>query len=112
MVAFFPKPKIKRYQLIKANSSKCAVAKLCKVLRLSRNSYYAWDNKSESNRSRENKELNKIKKIHKESHAIFGSLRITQAINQDSQKPVNHKRVERIMKENDIHSRVFKNLKL
>lgn len=103
---------MKRYQFIKANSNNYTVAKLCKVLRVSRSGYYTWDNKPESNRSRENKELlDKIKKIHKESHDIFGSVKITQTVNQDSQKPINHKRVERIMKENGIHSKVAKKFK-
>lgn len=42
---------------------------------------------------------------------MFGSVKITKMVNKDGSIPVNHKRVERIMKENGIRSRVSKKFK-
>ncbi len=42
---------------------------------------------------------------------MFGSVKITREINKKSKKPINHKRVERIMSENGIKSKVSKKFK-
>lgn len=55
--------------------------------------------------------LNKIQTIHNKSGKVFGSIKITQIVNKESTTPVNHKRIERIMSENGIKSRVFKKFK-
>jgi putative transposase len=41
----------------------------------------------------------------------IGSIKITKKLNDENPKPVNHKRVERIMHENEIRSRVAKEFK-
>ena len=88
------------------------MAKQCKVLSVSRSSYYAWDIRPESYRSKENKSLlGKITNIYNKSKKVFGSIKVTRMINNESKKPVNHKRVERIMSENGIRSRVAKKFK-
>lgn len=88
------------------------MAKQCKVLSVSRSSYYAWDIRPESYRSKENKSLlGKITNIYNKSKKVFGSIKVTRMINNESKKPVNHKRVERIMSENCIRSRVAKKFK-
>lgn len=105
-------PQVKRFEFIKANCHNHRIAKLCKVLSVSRSSYYAWDKRPESKRSKENKDLlDKIKIIHKENGNVFGSVKITKMLNKNSDKPVNHKRVERIMNEHGIRSRVAKKFK-
>jgi len=82
------------------------------VLCVSRSSYYAWDNRPESNRSKENKYLlEQIKNIHEKSDKVYGSVKITREINSGNTKPVNHKRVERIMSENSIRSKVCRKFK-
>lgn len=79
---------------------------------MSRSSYYAWDKRPESQRSKENKQLlEQIQTIHKENRNVFGSVKITKIVNMKSDKPINHKRVERIMNENGIKSRVSKKFK-
>lgn len=55
--------------------------------------------------------LNKIQTIHNKSGKVFGSIKITQIVNKESTTPVNHKRIERIMSENGIKSRVSKKFK-
>ena len=88
------------------------MAKQCKVLAVSRSSYYAWDIRPESYRSKENKSLlGKINNIYNKSKKVFGSIKVTIMINKESKKPFNHKRIERIMSENGIRSRVAKKFK-
>jgi putative transposase len=88
------------------------VAKQCKVLCVSRSSYYAWDIRPESDRSKQNKSLlGKIINIYTRSKNVFGSIKVTRMINKESKNPINHKRVERIMSENGIKSRVAKKFK-
>jgi putative transposase len=79
---------------------------------VSRSSYYAWDKRPESKRTKENRTLlEKIKLIHNKSKKVYGSVKITKIINTKSESPVNHKRIERIMSENGIKSRVSKKFK-
>lgn len=79
---------------------------------MSRSGYYAWDKRPESKRSKENKHLlERIQAIHKKSGNVYGSVKINKIINKDSSKPINHKRVERIMSKNGIKSRVSKKFK-
>ena len=88
------------------------MAKQCKVLSVSRSSYYAWDIRPESYRSKQNKSLlGTITNIYNKSKKVFGSIKVTRMINNESKKCVNHKRVERIMSENGIRSRVAKKFK-
>ncbi|WP_154674922.1 IS3 family transposase [Desnuesiella massiliensis] len=102
-------PKVKRFEFIKANCNKYRIAKLCEVLCVSRSSYYAWDKRPQSKREIENRSLlRKIQTIHNKSGKVFGSIKITQIINKEEPKPINHKRVERLMSENGIRSRVSK----
>jgi len=55
--------------------------------------------------------LKQIQTIHKKTNNVFGSVKITKLINEESNKPINHKRIERIMSENGIRSRVSKKFK-
>lgn len=88
------------------------MVKLCKALCVKRSSYYARDKRPESTREKENKKLlERIKSIHKKSKNVFGSVKITRKLNEKSDVPINHKRVERIMNENNIKSKVAKKFK-
>ena len=88
------------------------IAKLCMVFSVSRSSYYAWEKRPESNRSKENKVLlQKIKDIHNASNKVYGSTKITKKLNKKSEVHINHKRVERLMSENDIKSKVKRKFK-
>lgn len=53
----------------------------------------------------------KIQSIHNKSKKVFGSIKITKEINKITSSPVNHKRIERIMRENQIRSKVSKKFK-
>lgn len=49
--------------------------------------------------------------IHEKSKKVYGSTKITRILNKGNSEAVNHKRVERIMKENGIKSKVAKKFK-
>ena len=88
---------------IEANRSNYQVAKMAQWLKVSRIGYYAWRKRHSSLRDMENRRLlDEIRRIHEEYRQVYGSRKIMQELSNHRDKPVNHKRVERIMKENDI----------
>ena len=87
------------------------MAKLCRVLEVSRSGYYAWDNRPKSARAIENEIIIKqIKAIHKKKRQTYGSRKMTAEIRR-SGKVINHKRIERLMKETGIRSKIAKKFK-
>ena len=79
--------------------------------KVSRSGYYAWLRHKPSLRDKNNTELLQlIQQIHEENHRTYGSTRITRAL-RDNGHPVNHKRVERIMRENDIRAKARRKYK-
>ncbi len=88
------------------------VEKMCKVLRLSRSSYYNWKNRKPSNRDQENKVLEKmIREIHLKSKGTYGSPRISRELKElgfSASKP----RVARLMKSIGIQSKIRKKWKV
>lgn len=79
---------------------------MCKVLSVSRSGFYKWLNKKPSAREIENEYLvDEIQKIHKKSHWIYGSPRITSVLNAKEIK-VSRPRVARLMKSEGIKSRI------
>ena len=94
------------------NRSGYRVAKMAQWLQVSKSGYYAWRKRSKSLRCMENETLLKeIIQIHEASRNTYGGRKITHEINRKSEKPVNHKRVERIMRENGIRSKSHKKYK-
>lgn len=66
-----------RYRFIKEHEKQFQSAVMCQALRVSRSGYYAWQNREESSRSRENKRLLvEIKAVHKKSRGTYGSPRV------------------------------------
>ncbi|GEM_PF-5093827 len=52
--------------------------------------YYAWDKRSESKRTIENKSLlSKIQDIHNKLTMFFRDIRVTQIINKEADRPIN-----------------------
>ncbi len=101
-----------RYLYMEQNRSKYRIAKMAQWLQVSKSGYYAWRKRSKSLRCMENESLLKeIIRIHEASHGTYGGRKITHEINRCSEKPVNHKRVERIMRENGIRSKSHKKYK-
>lgn len=94
-----------KYQFIDKYRFEFRVEKMCRVLEVSRSGYYAWKRRPQSSRSQANgKLLKQIEQVHKENREVYGSIRVTKALNK---KKINcgKNRVARLMKENHICSK-------
>ena len=79
--------------------------------KVSRSGYYAWRSRKPSLRDKDNnKLLDIIKQIHKKSNKTYGSTRIVREVRKKGIK-ANHKRIKRIMKENDIRGKARRKYK-
>ena len=88
------------------------IEKMCKVLKVSSSSYYNWVKKPISKKQkRDDFLLFKIKAAHIKSKGTYGSPRITKELNMKG-IGVSQKTVARIMKNNNIKSRVKKKYKI
>ena len=77
---------------------------MCKVLEVSRSGYYAWRKRPSSARKMANQELlQAIRKVHQESHEIYGSPRITEELHHQGWI-CGENRVARLMREHDIRA--------
>jgi len=100
-----------KYRFISVHRETFKVGRMCKLLNVSRSSYYAWLKRPESRRSRENKSLeDKIRVLHKTSHGIYGSPRIHRDL-VDAGIRCGKNRVARIMREAGIRSRTKRKFK-
>jgi putative transposase len=80
---------------------------MCKALNVSRSGYYAFEKRPESERSRQNRKLLEIiRRIHRQTHEIYGAPRITKSLPEDMK--ASRGRVARIMRENGIRSKTVK----
>jgi transposase InsO family protein len=78
---------------------------MAKTFEINRSSYYKWKNKNISKRVMNNKELlEKIKEIYNRNKSRYGSPRITKELRKNG-IICNKKRVEKIMKENNIKAK-------
>jgi putative transposase len=85
---------------------------MCSLLKVKRNTYYWWLNRSPCKREMENKEIvEKIIVIHSESRQCYGSPRITKVLNNKSIK-VSRPRVARLMKKANIRSKIKRKFKV
>lgn len=101
-----------RYLYMEQHRSQYRIAKMAQWLQVSKSGYYAWRKRSKNRRCAENESLLKeIIRIHEESRGTYGTRKITHEINRKSEKPVNHKRIERIMRENGIQSKSHRRYK-
>ncbi len=81
---------------------------MCRVLEINPSGYYAWRSRKPSPRDQENARLvKKINSIHDASRHTYGSPKIYQKLRRDGEK-VNHKRVARLMQENNITAKRVK----
>jgi transposase InsO family protein len=79
---------------------------MCKVFGVSQSSYYSWRANKLSQRKRRDIELtNMIKQIHHSVKGRYGSPRIYSCL-KDQGELVSRKRVNRLMQENNIYSKV------
>lgn len=82
------------------------VAYLCKYYNVSRSGYYAWQNRPESQRAKDNRQLlTHIASIHKRSHGTYGSPRITAALNRQGIR-CGENRIARLMREQRLVGKI------
>jgi len=95
-----------KYAFIQAHCKDYKLTQLCQVLEVSRSGFYAWLDRPESHRSRENRQLTeKIGHYHRRSRGIYGSPKIYEdLVNEGETCSVN--RVARLMKTADIQSKL------
>ena len=100
-----------KFQIIKENSSRFVVSKMCRILNVSRSGYYAFLNRPESIRSVRQREVcQRIREIHNCNFRIYGSPNITVALNLEG-IAISRGTVARIMRKNGIKSKVVKKYK-
>lgn len=81
---------------------------MAKVLKVSQSGYYKWVSKSEKKGDKDEALRRQIIDIFIESRGSYGSKKITRKVNEKAEKAVNHKRVERVMRENGLFSKTKK----
>lgn len=78
---------------------------LCKLAKVARSSYYKWINHKPSPREQENEQLTEnMLAHHKQFQGIYGYRRHTVQLCRQTGKPINHKRIQRLMKLAGIQS--------
>lgn len=88
------------------------VEEMCRVLCVSRSGYYAWRNRKQSKRAREDRLLLKlIREVFEESDHIYGSPRITETL-QSRGVRCGKNRIARLMRENAIVSKIHRRFKV
>jgi transposase InsO family protein len=97
-----------KYAFIRAQQDKHKVKRMCEVLDVSPSGYYDWVDRPESNRARENRRLvTRIRCFHRASKAVYGSPRIHEDLLESGER-VGVNRVARLMKQENIQSKVAK----
>ncbi|MDR3666189.1 MAG: IS3 family transposase [Ignavibacteriaceae bacterium] len=100
------------YHFIKTELKKYPVWLCCKVLEVSRAGFYHWQKSSVIKRASEEKKiLELIRKYYDQSKGRYGLLRIYKAIRKEG-IIVNRKRIHRLMKKYNIHSKTKKKFKV
>ena len=85
---------------------------MCRVLGVSASGYYQWRSRPKSLRAQENERLvGKIRSIHLKSRNNYGSPKVYRRLRQEGEL-CNHKRVERLMRENSIRAKRVKKFKV
>ena len=100
------------YNFIKAELNNYPVWLSCKVLGVNRSGYYHWQKRGTTQRSIEEKRfLELIQKHHEQSKGIYGLLKIYRAIRKEGIN-VSKRRIHRLMKKYNIHSKTAKKFKV
>ena len=94
-----------KFHFIEDYRDEFPVTRMCQVLEVSASGYYAWRRRPVSQREQDNQELlAQIKEVHAASRKTYGSPRVhAELVQQGTQ--CNKKRVERLMRVNDIRGK-------
>ncbi len=84
---------------------------LCEVAGVNRGAYYNWLKREDTEEDQWNKELlGEIQSLHQKAEGIFGYRRMTMYLNRKYERPINEKRVYRLMHKKGIKA-VIRRLK-
>ena len=101
-----------KYVFMYKHMKEHTIARMAKVLEVSESGYYKWLKRLNAPLTeREKADLELTKEIHEiywGSYGVFGARKITSILNKRHSRRINHKKVERIMSENCLKSRVTK----
>lgn len=101
-----------RFRVIEALASRYPVAPMCRLLRVSRSGFYAWQQRPPSAREMANRRLSKeIRTIHHEVNGIYGHRRIKAELTAMGYECGRH-RVARLMREAGLSVRSRKRWRL
>jgi transposase InsO family protein len=90
---------VSRYRFIAAEKATYPVAILCRVLGVSRASFYAWCDRGPSAREQTDQQLlQQISRIHRTSRGTYGAPRVHAELRDDYGVRVSRKRVARLMR--------------
>ena len=100
-----------RYRFISAHADQYKVKRLCRVLEVGRSGYNAWVAAAGNRAARAAADVEpaeQIRAAHAASRGTYGVRRIHVELAEDGDQgagPVNHKRIERVVRENRIAGR-------
>lgn len=100
-----------KYGFIEEHRHEFSICAMCRALEVSPSGYYRWRSRPRSEREQENQRLLvKIRQIHEASRRNYGSPKVYKKLRQAGEQ-VNHKRVERLMKEHGVRAKRVKKFK-
>jgi putative transposase len=92
-----------KFRLIEAEMAEHRISRLCRVLGVTRQGFYAWRRRGPSLRQLGDQELKQlIVTIYDGSHQTYGAVRITDELREAHQIRVGRKRVARLMRQRGI----------
>jgi putative transposase len=101
-----------KYEFMKTHEDKFNIERMSKVFKVSRSGYYKFLATVPSNRTKENERLlEKIKIIHRDSRQTYGSPRIHAELKSQGES-CSRKRVWRLMEQNGIAAKMKKRFKV
>jgi len=101
-----------RYAFIAAQDGGYDKKLLCRMLKVSRSGYYAWQRHPESARAKENERLlMRIREVHAKSRSTYGSPRVWRQLRRDGET-CGRGRVARLMREAGIAARQKRRFKV
>ena len=101
-----------RYQFIKENTQNFRLSVMCRVLNISRTSYYQWQKRLSSQRRTEEEQYTELVRKHYQiNKGRFGLLKLVREIRKEG-FCVNKKRIYRLMKKQGIYSLTSRKFKV
>jgi transposase InsO family protein len=100
-----------KFALVDAEKAEYPVAKLCRMMGISRSGFYAWRRRCESKRAREDRRLRVlVREAHERSRRTYGSPRVHAELRARAVR-VSRKRVVRLMRLEGLRARVRRRYK-